>query len=455
MGNGRHIQFRKGEYATQCPEEIQFLLNHREFGSVITSKDAVALAPQTFAADLPLVSVIIPSRVGENIETLPSLSRQTYKNLEIIIIYDYKNEGASVTRNRGVSKSSGEYILFCDNDLELESDAIESLYKTLIDSDASWAFGRFRIDGKEHNRNKDLDIPKDKKSAAYVAWFERISILSLIKADAKPRFDEKMQKYVDWDLWIRLDKAGHSPVFCDKLLFTTHNREGGISNCTHEVAEYWRDYIYKKHSSMRIKRKIADIVIPHHDRHDHLKNTLDRLDNSLFNIIVVSGGSFAENCNKGAKMAVTDNIILLNDDTEPDNAVLERMCERGEDIVGTAQFIPNMNKTIYGMGCGEKNGKAYWFLAEKKDSVLIPTGFLYRFKKKAWKQLKGFDERFKNGGEDQDLGMRALEMCMTIGMLDDVIVHHHSQSKGRFDNIDQNNKLMQELWPVERISKVL
>jgi len=48
------------------------------------------------------------------------------------------------------------------------------------------------------------------------------------------------------------------------------------------------------------KKKIADIIIPHHNRHDLLKNTLDKLPNDIFNIIIVSGGTFAENCNKGA-----------------------------------------------------------------------------------------------------------------------------------------------------------
>lgn len=452
MGNGRYIQFKDSMYSTEDETEIEFLLKHREFGSVIKSSDTV---PKINKEELPLISVIIPSRINENIDVMPSLCKQTYKNLEIIIIYDFRGEGASKTRNRGVEKASGEYILFCDNDLELAPDAIKSLYMTLVKSNSGWAFGKFRMDGIEYNKGKDLNIPNNKSSRAYIDWFECIPILSLIKAEAKPRFDEQMKKFVDWDLWVSLDKAGHSPVFCDKVLFTTKNRPGGISNCSHEVSVYWRNYLYAKHNVMKNNKKIADIVIPHHDRHDFLKKTLDRLDNSIFNIIVVSGGTFAENSNKGARLAETDNIIILNDDTEVDNDLLIRMCERQEDVVGCAQFIPSFNKTILGMGCGQKDGKPRWFLAESKENVLIPNGFLYRFKKKAWKKLGGFNEMFRNGGEDQDLGMRAVEMGMSITNLDDVVVHHHSQSKGRHDFVDENNQLMQKLWPIERIQKIL
>ena len=83
--------------------------------------------------------------------------------------------------------------------------------------------------------------------------------------------------------------------------------------------------------------KIADIVIPHHDRHDHLKDCLDCIDNSLFNIIIVSGGTFAHNCNKGAKLAETNKLIFLNDDTIPTNEVLMELAESEYDITGIAQ----------------------------------------------------------------------------------------------------------------------
>ena len=74
----------------------------------------------------------------------------------------------------------------------------------------------------------------------------------------------------------------------------------------------------EKKRSYDIKGKIADIIIPHHNRHDLLKNTLDAIPLDIFNIFIVAGGSFARNCNLGAKLAQTDNLIFMNDDIEPD-----------------------------------------------------------------------------------------------------------------------------------------
>ena len=101
MGNGRYIQFKDSMYSTEDETEIEFLLKHREFGSVIKSSDTV---PKINKEELPLISVIIPSRINENIDVMPSLCKQTYKNLEIIIIYDFRGEGASKTRT-GSGKS--------------------------------------------------------------------------------------------------------------------------------------------------------------------------------------------------------------------------------------------------------------------------------------------------------------------------------------------------------------
>lgn len=90
-----------------------------------------------------LVSVIIPTHNRSKLleETLQSVIRQLYKNIEIIIVDDgseddtkyvvdkyanninynityiyQKNQGAQVARNTGFEKSSGEYVSFFDSD---------------------------------------------------------------------------------------------------------------------------------------------------------------------------------------------------------------------------------------------------------------------------------------------------------------------------------------------------
>lgn len=204
------------------------------------------------------------------------------------------------------------------------------------------------------------------------------------------------------------------------------------------------------------KNKIADIIIPHHNRHDHLKECLDRLPNDIFNIIIVSGKSFAKNCNKGAQLAETDNLIFLNDDTEPDAKMLIEMCENPADFMGASQIIPSEDFGIF-HGITFLNDRGVFEPRLTKDitQVVIPTGFLLRIKKKAWDDLGGFDEKFVNGGEDTDLALRAMEMKMTFAYQTKPIIHKQAQSDQRFIAFKENAKYLDEKWPEKRVRELI
>ena len=100
-----------------------------------------------------LVSVIVPVYNVEKyiVECIESLINQTYKDIEIVLVNDgskdnslelclesskkddrikvfsKENEGLGLTRNYGLSKSSGDFIVFIDSDDTLKEDAIEQL----------------------------------------------------------------------------------------------------------------------------------------------------------------------------------------------------------------------------------------------------------------------------------------------------------------------------------------
>lgn len=105
-----------------------------------------------------MVSVIIPVYNVENYleECLESLLKQTYKETEIIIIDDgstdksmeiiksyskkfnkfnlisQENSGVAQVRNIGLSKATGEYVLFVDSDDFLEPSMIEAMYNKAV-----------------------------------------------------------------------------------------------------------------------------------------------------------------------------------------------------------------------------------------------------------------------------------------------------------------------------------
>lgn len=400
----------------------------------------------------PLISIVIPSRADEDADvTLKSLKKQTYKKFEVILEVDKKKEGAPVMRNKGAKKAKGELILFSDNDIDWDKDALASMYKALANNpEAAYAYGSYTLDGK---------LVGNREFSSHDLWkWNYISTMSLMRKkdfDATGGFDPKIKKFQDWDLWLSMLEKGKVGVFCGDCLFKTKEREGITYGKDALDPTEARKVIMKKHS---IKdTKLADIIIPHQNRHDCLKVVLDALSYDQFNIIVVSGKTFAENCNKGAKIAETDNLIFMNDDIEPNSDVIREMLDAPEDIVGAAQITPSWNpdKIYYGISYKWQNGFIKEAITDDYDHALIPTGFLFRIKSKVWKALKGFDERYKNGGEDQDLFLKALEEGYSISIVKTPTIHHHSQSRDRFKHTSDNRTLLNREWNELRIKKLI
>lgn len=114
-----------------------------------------------------VISVIIPIyNVGAYIEAcLQSLYAQTYQHLELILVNDCsvddtkyriqqflskhtsqfidikivdhtENKGVAAARNTGLSHATGEYLYYVDADDRIETNAIETLLRTAIDTNA-------------------------------------------------------------------------------------------------------------------------------------------------------------------------------------------------------------------------------------------------------------------------------------------------------------------------------
>ena len=109
----------------------------------------------------PLISVIIPLFNTEKYieECLNSISKQSYTNLEIIIVDDgstdnsieickkraasdnriiiisQTNSGVVMARERGIYVSKGKYICFVDSDDTISHDMVEKMYKNIIEND--------------------------------------------------------------------------------------------------------------------------------------------------------------------------------------------------------------------------------------------------------------------------------------------------------------------------------
>ena len=116
-----------------------------------------------------LISVIIPVYNGEKYikSCLNSIIRQTYSNIEIIIVNDgsidktvevcnniiddriilltQDNCGVSVARNYGLDNAKGKYVIFIDADDYIEENMIEILYNNIKKEDYDISICNFKI----------------------------------------------------------------------------------------------------------------------------------------------------------------------------------------------------------------------------------------------------------------------------------------------------------------------
>ena len=136
----------------------------------------------------PLITVIIP--IYNIMEYLPrcvhSVTSQTYKNLEIILVDDgstdgtgelcdklgledgrirvlhKENGGSSSARNLGLDAAAGEYVGFVDSDDYIEPDMYERLIRAIEDYDVSVSqIGRDEIDEQGRRLPDICEPPKD------------------------------------------------------------------------------------------------------------------------------------------------------------------------------------------------------------------------------------------------------------------------------------------------------
>ena len=128
------------------------------------------------------VSIIIPAYNAEKTiaKCLESLINQTYQNLEIIVINDgskdntakiikeyqdkriifinQSNSGIGTTRNKGIDKSTGDYIMFVDSDDYLALNCIEKLVNNAHKNKSDLVVYNYIL--KTNTQDLKITIPK-------------------------------------------------------------------------------------------------------------------------------------------------------------------------------------------------------------------------------------------------------------------------------------------------------
>lgn len=227
----------------------------------LTPASRAARKPSAAAAN-PLVSIIIPNfNLARWLpETLASLADSTYEDLEIVVVDDAStepldaqvlerleadgsvrvvrnavNRGLSGSRNIGIRASTGKYILPLDADdciapgfIQLAVEALEAHpgYSVVVptagyfDSDADLAERNFADFAIFLGDAPSLGLVANRMSCATA--LVRRSLYDELQ------YDESLDSYEDWSLWLRAVQSGHRFLVTNHVQFHYRRRPGSM-----------------------------------------------------------------------------------------------------------------------------------------------------------------------------------------------------------------------------------
>lgn len=235
-----------------------------------------------------LVSVIIPlyNRQNTIVRAVESVLNQTYKNIEIIIVDDCssddgckiienkyklndrihliklkKNSGACVARNVGIDAAKGKYIGFLDSDDEYLPLKIELQINKLVLSNSEICVSSYQRVNKA-GVTQDFIINDDIMTSLYynLLYCNFITTGVLFgkkECFANDKFDERLPRYQDWDLVLRLCKKYIFTYVEQFTLLQEHQNISITSRTSHERTLYSLNLILEKHRTDYYKNKKA------------------------------------------------------------------------------------------------------------------------------------------------------------------------------------------------------
>jgi glycosyltransferase involved in cell wall biosynthesis len=209
---------------------------------------------------MPTISVIIPAYNAEHtiLETISSVQKQTFSDFELIVvddgstdrmlellhsvkderlkIFSYENAGVSVSRNRGLSHATGEFIAFIDADDLWTPDKLELQLAALQvhpEAGVAYSWTHF-ID--EKGESFHAEEPKFFEGNVYAPLllnnFLNNGSNPLIRKQAIEsvgEFNPVFSPSADWDFYLRLAARWHF-VVVPKLQILYRQSSGSMSS---------------------------------------------------------------------------------------------------------------------------------------------------------------------------------------------------------------------------------
>lgn len=253
------------------------------------------------------VSIIIPTYNCEQYieRCIISIVNQTYKNIEVIVINDgskdktleilkkiqekYKNiiiinkenTGVSNSRNIGLKKATGDYILFIDSDDWIENETVKELIEVINNYDVDivrYSYMRNNMKEeiiytkKDENNNDDgyALINKEMIRKVLIGKIEAYTPLILIKKEIAlyNNFEEDIGYMEDLLYYVKLLVRANNIYFLNKPLYHYFNNPTSVSNNDNK-------YIKNIEDVKKVNKRVKELLKKYNIYDEQLKNEID------------------------------------------------------------------------------------------------------------------------------------------------------------------------------------
>jgi glycosyltransferase involved in cell wall biosynthesis len=249
----------------------------------------------------PLVSVVIPTYNHANFiaKAIESVRVQTYSNWEAIIVNNYsedateeivasfndsrirlvnfRNNGIiAASRNHGIKLSNGEYVAFLDSDDIWYTEKLERCLKALRGQGDIVCHGEVWV--REGAEPQNVNYGPAAKAQYHSLLLERnclstsaiVAKKSCLEAVGYFSEDPAFVMVEDYDLWLRISRAGYKFIFLDDALgqytiHTANNSRSVLRQMRSEIAVLRNHFNEKKDwpplDRLRQLRRMARVYI--------------------------------------------------------------------------------------------------------------------------------------------------------------------------------------------------
>ena len=236
----------------------------------------------------PFISIVIPYYKKKKYigQTINSIIKQSYKNFELILVYDdpdksdlphvlrvlkdikrktiiinKKNIGAGPSRNIAILKAKGEFIAFIDADDVWKKHKLKNQLLFMLSNKIKFSFTSYSIINK---KNTIIKLIKAKRTIGYDDLIKSCDIglstvmikKNLLKKNKFPRIKTKE----DYILWLKLSKQNIKMMGINQSLVSWRKLDNSLSS---SIFQRIKDafYVYNNFLKFSFIKSIYYILI--------------------------------------------------------------------------------------------------------------------------------------------------------------------------------------------------